>query len=134
METTLSNMRDQVWAAVCVLAENEGITFSDCLSLALQVLNLLPQIPMDVLFQTQIPLTIAYCLEFSIYRRWCPQQGRVSPLCKEVRASWTLSKMLGGATHQPSEVVDRPPSPAVSNNSMGSGRPQGSRDQSCSHA
>ena len=74
METTLSSMRDQVWATVCTLAENEGITFSDCLSLAMQVLNLLLQIPMDVSFQTQIPLTIAYCPESSIYRRWCPHK------------------------------------------------------------
>ena len=69
MEANLSNMRDQVWAAVHALAENEGITFNDCLSLALQVFNLLPQIPMDISFQTQIPLTITYCQESSIYRR-----------------------------------------------------------------
>ena len=80
METTLNNMRDQVWAAICTLAENEGITFDACLGLALQVLNLLPQIPVDVSFQTQIPLTITYCLESSVYRRWCPEQGSVSPL------------------------------------------------------
>ena len=67
-ETTLSNMRDQVWTAVHTLAGNEGITFNDCLSLTLPVLHLLLQIPMDVLFQTQIPLIIAYCLESSIYR------------------------------------------------------------------
>ena len=134
METTLNNMRDQVWVALHALAENEGITFNDCLSLALQVLNLLPQIPMDISFQTQIPLTIAYCPESSIYRRWCPKQGGVSPLHKEVRASRTLSKVLGGATHQPSEGVDLPPSPAASNNSVRSGRPWGSGDQSCSHA
>ena len=81
-ETTLNNMRDQVWVTVCTLAENKGITFNDYLSLTLQVLNLLLQIPVDVSFQTQIPLTIAYCLESSIYRRWCPKQGGVSPLHK----------------------------------------------------
>ena len=134
MEANLSNMRDQVWAAVCALAENEGFTFNDCLSLALQVLNLLLQIPMDILFQAQIPLTITYCPESSIYRRWHPEQGGVSPLCKEVRASQTLTKVLGRVTHQPYGGVDHPPSPAVSNNSAGLGRPWGSRDQSCSCA
>ena len=99
-EANLSNMRDQVWAAVCALAENEGITFNDCLSLTLQVLHLLPQIPVDVSFQTQIPLTITYCPESFVYRRWCPEQGGVSPLCKEVRASQTLTKMLGRVTRQ----------------------------------
>ena len=127
-------MRDQVWATVCALAENEGITFNDCLSLALHILHLLPQIPMDVSFQMQIPLIIAYCPESSIYRRWHPGQGGVSPLCKEVRASWTLTKVLGRVTHQCSEGVDCPPSPTVSDNSVGSGGPRGSRAQSCSHA
>ena len=127
-------MRDQVWATVRTLKENEGITFNDCLSLALQVLNLLLQIPVDISFQAQIPLTIAYCPESSIYRRWHPKQGRVSPICKEVRASWTLTKVLGGVTRQPNEEVDHPPSPAVSNNSAGLGGLWDSRDQSCSHA
>ena len=58
-EMTLNNMRGKVWAAVCALAENEGITFDACLGLTLQVLNLLLQIPIDISFQTQIPLTIA---------------------------------------------------------------------------
>ena len=127
METNLSNMRDQVWSAVCTLAENESITFNGCLSLILQVLNLFPQIPVDVSFQAQIPLTIAYCPKSSIYRRWHPKQGSVSPLRKEVRASWTLTKVLGRVTHQPNEGGDCPPSPAVSN-SVGSGGLWGSRD------
>ena len=127
-------MRDQVWAAVHALAENEGIMFNYCLGLTLRVLNLFLQIAVDVSIQTQIPPTIAYCLESSIYRRWHPEQGSVSPLCKEVRASRTLSKVLGGVTRQPSEGVDRPPSSAASDNSAVSGGPWGSRDQSHSHA
>ena len=134
METTLNNMRGNIWATTHALAENEGITFDACLSLALQVLNLLPQIPVDISFQTQIPLTITYCLESSIYRRWCPEQGGVLPLHKEVRASCTLSKVLGGVTHQASEGMDHPPSPAASANYVGSGRTRGSRHRSCSHA
>ena len=62
-ETALSDMWDKVWDAICTLAESEGITFDACLGLALQVLNLLPQIPIDISFHTQIPLTIAYCPE-----------------------------------------------------------------------
>ena len=133
IEMTL-NMRGEIWAAISALAENQGIIFDACLGLTLQVLNLLPQIPVDILFQTQIPLTIAYCPESSIYRRWHPEQGGVSPLCKEVRASCTLSKVLGRVTHQPSEGMDHPASPAASNNSVGSGGSQGARHRSCSHA
>ena len=129
-KATLNNMRGKIWAAVHTLAENEGITFDACLGLTLQVLNLLLQIPIDILFQTQIPLTIAFCLESSIYRRWHPEQGSVSPLCKEVRASHTISKVLGRVTRHPSKGVDRPPSPAASDNSVGSGGLESSRLQS----
>ena len=123
-------MRGKIWAAIRTLAENEGITFDACLGLTLQVLNLLLQILIDILFQTQIPLTITYCPESSIYRRWHPEQGGVSPLCKEFRASCTLSKVLGRVTHQPSEGGNHPPSPAASDNSAGSGRSRGSRHRS----
>ena len=121
METTLNNMRGDIWTAIHTLEENKGITFDACLGLTLQVLNLLLQIPVDILSQTQIPLTITYCLESSVYRRWHPEQGGVLPLHKEVRASRTLSKVLGGATCQTSEGVNHPPSPAASDNSAGSG-------------
>ena len=67
-EMALNDMGGKVWAAVHALAENEGIMFDACLGLMLQVLNLLPQIPIDISFQTQIPLTIAYCPESFIYR------------------------------------------------------------------
>ena len=133
-EATLIIMRDQVWTAVCTLKKNEGITFDDCLSIALRILHLLPQIPMDISFQMQIPLTIAYCPESSVYRRWHSKQGRVSPLHKEVRASRTLTKVLGEVTYQGSEGMDHPPSPTVSEGSVGSGGLQGSRARSRSHA
>ena len=130
----LNNMQSEVWATVHALAENEGIIFDAYLGIALQVLNLLLQVPIDILFQTQIPLTIAYCPESSIYRRWHPEQGGVSPLCKEIRVSHTLSKVLGGVTHQPSESMGHPPSPAPSDHSTGSGGSPGSRRRSRSHA
>ena len=75
----------------------------------------------------QIPLTIAYCLESSVYRKWHPEQGGVSPLCKEIRVSHTLSKVLGRVTHQPSESAGGPPSPAPSDHFMGSGVSPGPR-------
>ena len=88
----LSNMLGKVWDAIHALAESEDITFDACLGLTLQLLNLLLQIPMDILFHTQIPLTIAYCLESSVYRKWHPEQGGVSPLCKEIRVSTLCPK------------------------------------------
>ena len=132
-KTALNDMRGEVWNTVHTLAENEGMTFDACLGTALQVLNLLPQILIDISFQTQIPLTIAYCPESSIYRRWHPEQGGVSPLRKKIRASRTLSKVLGRITHQPSECGGCPASPAPSDHPMGSGGSLGSRHQCYSH-
>ena len=125
VEMTLANMRDQIWTAVHTLTESEGMTFEDCLTLGLCILLLLPQIPVDVLYQMQILLTIAYCLESSVYRRWQSEQGRVSPLHKEVRASQTLTKVLGGVHRQESKGVDCTPSPTVSEGSVGSGGNEG---------
>ena len=68
-ETALKHMCGEVWDAICTLAESESIMYEACLGLALQVLNLLLQIPIGILFHTQIPLTIAYCPESSIYRK-----------------------------------------------------------------
>ena len=132
VEVMLANMRDQIWTAVRTLAEREGVTFKDCLSLALHILPLLPQIPVDVSYKTQIPLTIAYCLESSVYRRWHSEQGGVSPFCKDVRASRILTKVLGMVHCQDSEGADRTPSPATSEGSAGSDGSQGSRARSCS--
>ena len=133
-EKMLASMRDQVWTVVHTIAENEGVISEDCLNLMLCILLLLLQIPVGISYEMQILLIIAYCLESSVYRRWHPKQGGVSPFCKEVRASWTLTKVLGGVHHQNSEEAEHAPSPAVSD---GSARPDGSqgvRARSCSCA
>ena len=75
-EMALNDMRGRVWAAVHALAENEGIMFDACLGLTLQVLNLLPQIPIDISFQTQIPFTVTYCPESSHLQKMAPRAGR----------------------------------------------------------
>ena len=59
-------MRDEVWPVICALAENEGVTFDACLYLMLQVLSLLPQIPVNISFQAPVPLTIAYFPESTV--------------------------------------------------------------------
>ena len=128
-KTALSNMWGKVWDAIHALAESLGITFNACQGLAMQVLNLLLLIPIDISFHTEIPLTIAYCPESSIYRKWHPKQGGVSSLCKEIRVSCTLSKVLGRVTHQPSESAGRPPSLAPSDHSADSGGSPGSKKE-----
>ena len=118
-EATLANMRDRIWTAICALVEGEGVTFEDCLSLALCILPLLLQIPVDISYEMQIPLIITYCPESSVYRRWHAKHGRVSPFRKEVRASRTLNKVLGGMHRQNSEGADYTLSPTTSEGSMG---------------
>ena len=86
VEATLANMRDRIWTAIHALADGEGMTFEDCLKLSLRILPLLPHIPVDVSYETQIPLIITYCPESSVYRRWDIDHGRVSPFHKEVWA------------------------------------------------
>ena len=58
----------------------------------------------------------------------------MSPFRKEVRASWTLTKVLGRAHCQDSEGADRAPSPATSEGSAGSGRSWDSRARSHSRS
>ena len=127
-------MHGKVWDAIHTLAESESVTYDASLGLTLHVLNLLLQIPIDISFRTQIPITIAYCPESSVYRKWHPEQGGILPLHKEIRASHILSKVLGGVKHQPSESIGRPPSPTPSDCSVGSGGSQGSGHQAHSRA
>ena len=94
-QMTLNSMREEVWAEIHALAEYEGVTFDACLYLMLQVLSLLPQIPVNISFQAPMPLTLAYCPESTVYRKWYPEQGGISLLPKEVRVAHTLSKALG---------------------------------------
>ena len=130
----LNNMCGKVWDTIHTLAESESIMYNACLGITLQVLNLLLQIPIDISFHMQIPLTTTHCPESSIYRKWCPKKGGISPLRKEIRASHTLSKVLGGVTHQLSESAGRPPSSTPSDHSVGPSGSQGSGHQAHSHA
>ena len=70
VEMTLSNMREEVWAVICALVENKEVTFNACLYLTLQVLSLLLQVPVNISFQAPMPLTLAYCPESTVYRKW----------------------------------------------------------------
>ena len=78
-EAMLANMREQIWTAVQALVESEGVTFKDCLSLTLRILPLLLQIPVDISYMMQILLTITYCPESSVYRRWHPNKVECPP-------------------------------------------------------
>ena len=52
-EKALNDMRGKVWDAIRALVESESVLYNACLGLILQVLNLLLQIPIDILFQSR---------------------------------------------------------------------------------
>ena len=101
--------------------ENEGVTSDTCLYLRLQVLDLLPQILVNISFQAPVPLTLVYCPESTVYQKWHLEQGGISLFCKEIRAEHTLSKVLGGIVQQPSRGKRHSTSPAGSDSSASSG-------------
>ena len=111
VETMLANMGDQIWTAVHALAESEGMTFEDCLSLTLHTLLLLLQIPHGCLISDadtthHCLLPGVFCLQkMALQTRWSlptPQGGQSIP---------DPDQGVRQVTHQGSEGVDRPPSP-----------------------
>ena len=77
----------------------EGASHDAYLSLALQVLNKLSIILIDLTFSMQIPMVMGYCPESCIYQTWHMDCGGTSPL-KKFKASHFLSKKLKWATHE----------------------------------
>ena len=57
----------KIWECICQLTDAEGASPNACLGLALQVLNKLPIIPIDLTFSTQIPMIMGYCPESCVY-------------------------------------------------------------------
>ena len=132
-EATLANLRDQIWTAIRTLVESEGMTFEDCLSLMLRILPCSRRSPWTSRTRRRYR-SQSLIAQSLVYRRWHPEHGRVSPFRKEVRASRTLTKVLGSIHRQDSEGANRTPSPAVSEGSVGSDRLRDSRVRSHSRS
>ena len=116
-ERTLQEKWGEIWECIHQLADVEGVSLNTCLGLALQVLNKLPIIPIDLAFSMQIPIVMGYCPESCIFQTWCTDQGGTSPLKEKFKASHILSKKLKWAAHE-GEMDDsspeRTPSPTHS--------------------
>ena len=78
---------DKVWECIHSLTEVAGIPQDVCLHLALQVLKLLPTIPIDLSFHTPIPMMLAYGPESYASCAWLEDGGETSSLGKKARAS-----------------------------------------------
>ena len=62
-EGTLQAKWDEIWSYIHSIAEVAGLPNKACLTLALQILDKLPTLPLDLSYCTAIPRMLAYCLE-----------------------------------------------------------------------
>ena len=93
-KTILQEKWDEVWECVQSLTEVAGIPQDICLHLALQVLELLPTIPMDLSFYATIPMVLAYGPESYASPAWLGDGGETSSLGKKAKASHLMRKKL----------------------------------------
>ena len=69
-ERTLQAKWNEIWIHVHSLAEAAGLYHEVCLTLALQILDKLPTLPLDLSYHTAIPRMLAYCLESYAFQAW----------------------------------------------------------------
>ena len=67
---TLQKKWDEVWGHICKLADIAGVPHDTCLSLALQVLDKLPTVSIDLSYCMLIPMMLAYGPESYAYQTW----------------------------------------------------------------
>ena len=91
---TLQEKIDEVWEHVQSLLYVAGIPQDVCLCLALQVLELLPTIPIDLSFCTSIPMMLAYGPESYMSHAWLEDGGKTSSLGKKAKTSHLVKKKL----------------------------------------
>ena len=71
-----------------------GVPHNACLGLALQVLEKLPTIPIDLNYHMPIPMMLAYAPKSYAYQTWHEDGGGTSALSGDARASCILSQRL----------------------------------------
>ena len=62
-EGTLQAKQDKIWSHVHSIMEAAGLPYKACLTLALQILDKLPTLSLDLSYRTAIPRMLAYCPE-----------------------------------------------------------------------
>ena len=99
-ERSLQEKWDKVWECVDRLTDVAGVSHNACLGLALQVLNKLPTIPIDLSYCMPIPMMMAYGPEPYACQTWHEDGGETSSLGKEARASCLLMRKLKWLSHE----------------------------------
>ena len=98
-ERTLWGKWDKVWGHIHKLTGITGVPHDTCLSLALQVLNKLPTMPIDLSYCMPIPMILAYGPESYDYQTWHEDRGETSALSRDARASHILTWKLEQLAH-----------------------------------
>ena len=80
VEKMLRAKRDEVWEHMQSLTNVAGMPQDTCLHLALQVLKLLPTIPLDISFHVPFPIMLAYGLESYSSQAWLQNKEETSSL------------------------------------------------------
>ena len=93
-EGTLQAKQDEIWSHVHSIMEAAGLPNKACLSLALQILEKLPTLPLDLSYRTAIPRKLAYCPESYAFQAWSTTADRDYWLDNRARAASMLSSKL----------------------------------------
>ena len=133
-EDTLRNKCEEIWRCVHSLAETANFSPQIGLSLVLQVLNWLPNIPWDLSYRASIPMMFAYSPELYELWSWGVAGDGDFHLDSHAQAANLLSHKLarmysGAGPHAPNS--NRIASHAGSA-TLHSPRPSPSRSRSCS--
>ena len=99
ISNTLQEKWDEVWGHVCKLTDVAGVPHNTCLSLALQVHEKIPMVPIDLYYHMPIPMMLAYGPESYTYQTWCEDGGETSALSGEARAFHVLTWKLEWLAH-----------------------------------
>ena len=69
-EGTLQAKLDEIWGCIHSLADVASLLHKACLTLAWQILDKLPTIPLDLFYCTAIPKMLTYCIESYTFQTW----------------------------------------------------------------
>ena len=116
-EGTFQAKRDEIWSHIHSLADAASIPHKACLTLALQILNKLPTIPLDFSYCTAIPMMLAHCPESYAFQPWSTTGDGDYLLDDNTQATNLLTQklthMAGGAN-----LDDRSPNKAASGSAV----------------
>ena len=90
----LQAKREEIWSCVHSIAEVAALPNKACLTLALQILDKLPTLPLDLSYRAPIPRMLAYCPESYAFQAWSAAGDGDYLLDNNIQATSMLSLKL----------------------------------------